>query len=389
VRWPSRRRMLPAVIGMSVVATVTADIAVLAGDHDGPASGPAATERLVAATAGYSPGAVAPLQKAVVPHVLIASPQTMAPAAVEAVRHVKGVKSVEVVDAARALVAGKRVGVMGVEPSSFRAYTPEASAKSDALWRNIAAGDVAISFTMGKDGGIPLASWTQIGGEVHKTAVRVGAYATMGIGQVDAVVSHATAQKIGMPSANALLVSAPHADITKLRKALQKVLPHGAKTAALESRYDGLTPGGVPAGASGQVLTAPQINTAIRAAESKIGMPYVWGGESDAEGGYDCSGLVQWAFAQAGIKMPRTADIQAFTGWRLPYNQARPGDLLTWKNDPTFNGVSHIAIYLGDNKMVVAPHTGTDVQIQTVYMNNFWGAIRVNPRLAAKKAAGG
>ena len=134
------------------------------------------------------------------------------------------------------------------------------------------------------------------------------------------------------------------------------------------------------------LLTATQVSTVIRAAESKIGMPYVWGGESDREGGYDCSGLVQYAFAQAGIKMPRTADIQAFTGWRLPYNQAQPGDLLTWKNDPTFNGVSHIAIYLGNNKMVVARHTGTLIQIQDVYLNNFWGAIRVNPQLSATKA---
>ena len=69
---------------------------------------------------------------------------------------------------------------------------------------------------MGKDGGVPLASWTQIGGSQHKTSVRVGAYATMGIGQVDAVVSHATARIIGMPADNALLVSAPHADVTKL-----------------------------------------------------------------------------------------------------------------------------------------------------------------------------
>jgi cell wall-associated NlpC family hydrolase len=336
--------------------------------------------------ASYTPGGVSALRKEIVPHVLVASEQTIPAANVEAVRHVKGVKAVEVVDAARAFVAGKRVGVMGVEPSTFRAYTPEASAKSDALWRNISGGDVAISFTMGKDGGVPLASWTQIGGTDHKTAVRVGAYATMGIGQVDAVVSHATARAIGMPSGNALLVSAPHTDVAKLRKALAKVLPHGVKTAALESRYDGTSaPGSAP---NGKVMTAPQVNTVIRAAESKIGMPYVWGGESDAEGGYDCSGLVQYAFAKAGIRMPRTADIQAFTGWRLPYSQAQPGDLLTWKNDPTFNGVSHIAIYLGNNKMVVAPHTGTDVQIQTVYMTNFWGAIRVNPQLAARKARG-
>ncbi|MGH3375582.1 MAG: C40 family peptidase [Actinoallomurus sp.] len=391
MRWPSRRRMLPTVIGVTLVTTVAADVAVvLIRDQGGSQAGSSANERLVAATAGYTPSTVAPLQKAVTPHVLVASGQTLPAASVEAVRHLKGVKAVETVDAAQAYVAGKRVGVMGVDPSTFRAFTPDASAKSDALWRNISSGDVAVSFTMGKDGDIPLASWTQIGGTEHKTSVRVGAYATMGIGQVDAVVSHATARGIGMPSGNALLVSAPHTDITKLRRALAKVVPHGTKTAALESRYDGTTsPGGVPSAATGKVMTAPEVNAAIRAAESKIGLPYVWGGESDREGGYDCSGLVQYAFAKAGIRMPRTADIQAFTGWRLPFSQAQPGDLLTWKNDPTFNGVSHIAIYLGNNKMVVAPHTGTDVQIQTVYMNNFWGAIRVNPQLAARKAGGG
>ena len=390
MRWPSRRRMLPTVIGATLVITVAADIAVIVARDDGRSPERSAAERLVAATAGYTPSAVAPLSKTITPHVLVASGQTLPAASVEAIRRLKGVKGVEVVDAAQAYVAGKRVGVMGVNPSTFRAYTPDASAKSDALWRNVVGGDVAVSFTMGKDGGIPLASWTQIGGSRHKSSVRVGAYATMGIGQVDAVVSHATARIIGMPADNALLVSAPHADVTKLRKAIAKVVPHGVRTAALESRYDGTTvPGGAPGGATGQVLTARQVNIAIRAAESKIGMPYVWGGESDAEGGYDCSGLVQYAFGVAGIRMPRTADIQAFTGWRLPYSQAQPGDLLTWKNDPTFNGVSHIAIYLGGNKMVVAPHTGTDVQIQTVYLNNFWGAIRVNPRLAARKAAGG
>jgi cell wall-associated NlpC family hydrolase len=383
--------MLPTVIGVTLVTTVAADVAVVVvRDHGGNSAGRSAAERLVAVTAGYTPSAVSPLRKAVTPHVLVASAQTLPAANVDAVRHLKGVQAVEVVDAAQAYVAGKRVGVVGVEPSTFRAFTPDASAKSDALWRNISGGDVAISFTMGKDGGIPLASWTQIGGSQHKTSVRVGAYATMGIGQVDAVVSHATAHDIGMPSGNALLVSAPHTDVAKLRKALAKVVPHGTRTAALESRYDGTTaPGGAPSSATGRVMTAPEVDIAIRAAESKIGMPYVWGGESDREGGYDCSGLVQYAFGRAGIRMPRTADIQAFTGSRLPFSQAQPGDLLTWKNDPTFNGVSHIAIYLGGNKMVVAPHTGTDVQIQTVYFSNFWGAVRVDPQLAARKAAGG
>jgi cell wall-associated NlpC family hydrolase len=385
VRWPSRR-MLPTVVGVSLATTIAADVAMMIAGPFHPPALPLAGGRLVAAAQSTS-YRVAALQKTITPHLLVASAQTLPADAIEKVRQAKGVKAVEVVDAARALVGGKRVGVLGVEPSTFRAYTPEASAKSDALWNNIAGGDVAISFTMGQDGGIPLASQTQIGGQTHQTSVRVGAYATMGIDQVDAVVSHYTAQTIGMPSANALLVSAPHANLVKLRKQLAKLLPKGSKMATLESRFDGPTVpgGGAVGGAPGRVLTAVQVNTVIRAAESKIGMPYVWGGESDREGGYDCSGLVQYAFAQAGIRMPRTADIQAFTGWRLPYSQAQPGDLLTWKNDPTFNGVSHIAIYIGNNKMVVARHTGTLIQIQDVYLNNFWGAIRVNPQLAATK----
>src|SRR3569833_2820570 len=228
-RWPSRRRMLPTVIGVSLVTTIVADVAVVVvRDQGAGTAGPSPNSLIAAADAtGYTPGAVAPLRKAVVPHVLVASGQTIPAADVEAVRHLKGVKGVEVVDAARALVAGKRVGVMGVEPSTFRAYTPDASAKSDALWRDLSGG----------------------GGAEHQTAVRVGAYATMGSGQVDAVVSHATARSIGMPSGNALLVSAPHVNVTRLRRALAKALPHGVRTAALESRSDGTrTPGGTPSG---------------------------------------------------------------------------------------------------------------------------------------------
>lgn len=381
------RRVLPTLIGVSLATTIAADVAMVIGDgHDRPTAKNGAVSlqnRLVADTTRYSP-TLPSLQKLVTPSLLVAAGQTLPADVVDKVRKTKGVKNVEVVDAARALVAGKRVGVMGVDPSTFRAYTPAPSAQSDPLWRNVESGDVAISFTMGKDGGIPLGQPTQIGGTTQQASVRVGAYATMGIGQVDAVVSHATASKIGMPSGNALLVSAPHTNLTKLQKLLKKLLPAHTKTAVLESRIDGTTP--PPGSPNGNVMTAEQVSTVIRAAESKIGMPYVWGGESDREGGYDCSGLVQYAFAKAGIRMPRTADIQAFTGWRLPYSQAQPGDLITWRNDPTFSGVSHIAIYLGKNKMVVAPHTGTDVQIQTPYMSNFWGVIRVNPQLAAKKA---
>lgn len=392
MRRPSRR-VLPTVIGTSLAATLAVDVGVaLARGPGRTAMQPPADEFVAAAQReNLSPTAVAPLRERRSADLLVAAPQTLSAAVVERVRRLKGVRGVEVIDAAQALVAGKRVGLVGVDPSTFRAYTPKPTATSDSLWRNIYAGDVAVSFVLGADGGVKLGSTVPVGGRQRQRPLRIGAYATMGMSQVDAVVSHGTAQSFGMPSANALVISAPKVNADKLRKVLAKMLPKTAKAAEIhpEIRLPSRAPapGRLPKGRLGEVMTAQQITVAIRAAESKLGVPYVWGGESDAEGGYDCSGLVQYAFAQAGIRMPRVAADQATTGWRIPFVQARPGDLLIWANDPTAPGyISHIAIYLGDGKMVVAPHTGDVVKIQQVYFSNFQGAVRVNPRVSGRLA---
>ncbi|MHB1489213.1 MAG: C40 family peptidase [Cellulomonas sp.] len=98
----------------------------------------------------------------------------------------------------------------------------------------------------------------------------------------------------------------------------------------------------------------------VQAAKAYLGVPYVWGGESNA--GMDCSGLVQRAMADLGVSVPRTSQQQATIGTAVPsMSQALPGDLLV------FDGGSHIGIYAGGGMMVVAPHTGTDVQMQQVY----------------------
>jgi cell wall-associated NlpC family hydrolase len=134
-------------------------------------------------------------------------------------------------------------------------------------------------------------------------------------------------------------------------------------------------------------MTAGQVRTVIKAAYTRLGWPYVWGGESEAEGGYDCSGLMQYAFARAGIRLPRVAADQARAGWVVPYSKAEPGDMLIWANDPTAPGyISHIALYLGGGKMLAAPRTGTVVQVQNVYTRNMRGAVRVSPRTAAALA---
>ncbi|MES9541487.1 NlpC/P60 family protein [Actinomadura sp. NPDC000600] len=300
----------------------------------------------------------------------------------------KGVRGVETVDAARGRLAGKPVTVFGVDPSTFRRYTPKPTAASDALWRNIAAGDIAVSFALGTDGGVTLGSQGTLDGAAGKTSLRVGALATMGIGEVDAVVSRPTARALGMAEGNALLISAGRGDLTKLTRRVRRLVPGESKVVSLaDDRGASADPGARLPDARGRVLTALQIRTAIKVAQSKLGMPYVWGGESDAEGGYDCSGILQYAFGKAGVRLPRVADDQAKAGWRIPSDRAAPGDLLTWAHDPTAPGyISHIALYLGDGRMLAAPRRGTVLRIQPVYFRNFQGAIRINPRLAARLA---
>ncbi|MGY0406600.1 C40 family peptidase, partial [Pseudoalteromonas sp. SYSU M81241] len=83
----------------------------------------------------------------------------------------------------------------------------------------------------------------------------------------------------------------------------------------------------------------------------------MWGGESDAEGGYDCSGLVQDAFKRLGIKMPRVARDQQHIGVRVnSLAEAKPGDLLTFGNP-----AHHIGIYAGNGEWIEAPRTGLKV----------------------------
>ena len=116
-----------------------------------------------------------------------------------------------------------------------------------------------------------------------------------------------------------------------------------------------------------------QIEAVIARAESQIGTPYVWGG-GDANGptagisdgrnprtgqlGYDCSGLVLYAFAGVGISLPHYTGYQYQRGEKIPVAQAERGDLLFWGD----GGSRHVAIYLGNGQMIEAPQTGMNVQ---------------------------
>jgi peptidoglycan DL-endopeptidase CwlO len=130
-----------------------------------------------------------------------------------------------------------------------------------------------------------------------------------------------------------------------------------------------------------------QARAFLAAAESRVGLPYVWGGAGPKI--FDCSGLVQWSLRQAGILMPRVAVDQAQTGPLIPLSQLEPGDLLFYHTDPTApTYISHVAIYLGNGMMEQAPEPGMDVEIvPAVFDGGFAGAVQVYPRVAAAVAA--
>jgi peptidoglycan DL-endopeptidase RipA len=127
---------------------------------------------------------------------------------------------------------------------------------------------------------------------------------------------------------------------------------------------------------------------AIDAAMGYIGLRYAWGGGgTDGPGpgldpdagvvGFDCSGLTQYAYAQAGISIPRNSRAQYAALPKVASNALRPGDLVFWANDPSDpDTIRHVAIYLGDNKVVQAPQSGDVVKVSTMWWSDYAGAVR-------------
>jgi cell wall-associated NlpC family hydrolase len=103
---------------------------------------------------------------------------------------------------------------------------------------------------------------------------------------------------------------------------------------------------------------------AVDAALSQVGVPYVFGGNSPGSG-FDCSGLMQWAWAQAGRSIPRPADYQRDALQPISLEELQPGDIIFY-GEP----VSHDAMYIGGDMIVNAPYTGEYVRVQSMWYSS-------------------
>jgi hypothetical protein len=150
-----------------------------------------------------------------------------------------------------------------------------------------------------------------------------------------------------------------------------------AFSAALQEA-SGVTP--TTGSTSGQGVGAQ----AVALAQKQLGTPYVFGGEKP--GGFDCSGLVQWTYAQLGIDLPRHSTEQGRSGVAVSAADARPGDLVYFDRP---GSVDHIGLYAGNGTMVVAPHTGANVRLEKVDLSTATSIRRVTGEAAPVSAASG
>jgi cell wall-associated NlpC family hydrolase len=121
------------------------------------------------------------------------------------------------------------------------------------------------------------------------------------------------------------------------------------------------------------VAPPPTHGGVVGVALSQLGTPYVWAGS--APGGFDCSGLVMWAYAQVGVSLPHSSYAQYSAGVPVSRDQLQPGDLVF------FDGLGHVGIYIGGDQFVHAPHTGDVVKISSLsegwYTSTYVGARRI------------
>ena len=145
-----------------------------------------------------------------------------------------------------------------------------------------------------------------------------------------------------------------------------------ATDAANQAGASGPVGGSASGGAGGMA--------AVQAAVSQLGVPYVFGGEAPGVG-FDCSGLVQWAWAQAGVSIPRTTETEWPALSHVSLDALQPGDLLFYYNLDGDNQVDHVVMFTGSgpygtDTVIQAPFTGSTVSYSPIFTEGLIGAAR-------------
>jgi cell wall-associated NlpC family hydrolase len=163
------------------------------------------------------------------------------------------------------------------------------------------------------------------------------------------------------------------ADLGDKKKAADDAV---AKSQSVYNQLSAAAKGLLSGGDQGVFLGPPgAAGTAMNAAVSQRGVPYVWGGTTPA--GFDCSGLMLWSYAQAGITLPRSAAAQFTVGKAVSLDALQPGDLIFYGSSAST--LHHVSMYVGNHEVVHAPTEGEDVRIVPIQNSgsDIFGAKRI------------
>ena len=169
-------------------------------------------------------------------------------------------------------------------------------------------------------------------------------------------------------SGTAVVQAAPASGYSQFMQSLDSIMA-GATMPVADEQLIAARTGFQPSGQAAQVLAV---------ARDMLGQPVVWGGASPAQG-FDCSGLVQYVYRQAGISLPRTADLQFLVGRTVAPSSLQAGDLVYFTTyEP---GASHVGIYIGRDKFIHTSFSQGIVAIgdmnDSYFVKRYYGAKRV------------
>jgi len=169
----------------------------------------------------------------------------------------------------------------------------------------------------------------------------------------------------------ALLAAAKKAAAEAARKAAAAKVAAAAAAAAARNNKTTTTQGsgGGSGGGGGPIgYNGDKAAEVVDIALQYVGVPYVWGASSPS--GFDCSGLVKYAYSKIGIYLPHSSAMMYSYGVYVPQSELKPGDLVFF-----YNPIHHVGMYIGNGQMVNA--TGDHVQIGTVWKSSYHGARRI------------
>jgi len=236
----------PPAAAAAPAAGTPADLSAAPLDGAPAAATPAAATPAV----GTVPAAprVAPLDARTSPDLAVRLPASLTDRQVSALRAIQGVEALTVLDTGTVRLAGGRAALVGVDPSEFRAFTPQETATSDALWQSVARGEIAPTSGLAAARDLPLGGTVTVRGPTAQRA-RVGAIAAYGLPDVDVVADRTSAARYGAEPRTGVLLSAPDRSVAALQGAVRGVVGAAGEVTVLR-------PAAVaPATAQGQPTT--------------------------------------------------------------------------------------------------------------------------------------